>query len=103
MFEAAEKAVSLTAERTRDEVVHDEVLLLALTHLLEIVGEAASNVSANTRERSAEIPWARVVATRNRLVHGYDEVDLTVLWDIIQNDLPLLIAALEPIIASLEE
>ena len=103
MLEAAQKTVFLTANREREDVARDDVLLLALTHLLEIVGEAARNVSLASQERYSDIPWRQISATRNRLVHGYDEVDLTVLWDIIENNLPSLIADLEGIIASIDD
>ena len=51
-------------------------------------------MSAQTRERITEIPWADIVGLRNRLIHGYDKVDFDVLWDIIECDLPGLIASL---------
>lgn len=61
------------------------------------MGEAASRVSAPTRKRHPEIPWPDIVSMRNRLIHGYDLVDLNLLWDTVATDLPPLIAALERI------
>ena len=51
-----------------------------------IIGEAASKLSPETRD-AASVPWARIVALRNRLIHGYWSVDLLLLWDVIENDL----------------
>ena len=81
---------NLSAERT---------LELSLTRLVEIVGEAAARVTRAAQERYPEIPWAEIIGLRNRLVHGYDAVDLDILWDIIEIDLPPLIAALEKTVA----
>ena len=71
---------------------------LALTRLLEITGEAASRVPEDVRERHPEIPWPQIVGLRNRLIHGYDSVDLNILWQIVTSDLPPLIVSLESII-----
>jgi uncharacterized protein with HEPN domain len=71
---------------------------LALTHLVEIVGEAAAHVSADGRERWPTMPWRGVVGLRNRIIHGYDTVDLDILWAIVQDDLPPLIAELRRIL-----
>ena len=68
---------------------------LALTQLVEIVGEAANRISQTTQQRHPEIPRVQIIGMRNRLVHGYDVIDLDVLWDTITDDLPPLIAALE--------
>jgi uncharacterized protein with HEPN domain len=61
---------------------------------VEIVGEAATRVSPEAQERFPSIPWQQARGMRNRLIHGYDKVELTVLWDTIQVDLPALIAQL---------
>ena len=71
------------------------MLVLALTRLIEVVGEAAKNVSPNLRERHSDVPWKLMAGTRDRLIHGYDRVDVDVLWDIIKVDLPPLIATLQ--------
>jgi uncharacterized protein with HEPN domain len=63
--------------------------------LLEIIGEAANRVPEVDRARYAEIPWTEIVGLRHRLIHGYDEVDFDILWQILVRDLPRLIVALE--------
>ncbi len=62
-------------------------------YLVEIIGEAAARVGTESREKYPSIPWLQVVGIRNRLVHGYDAVDLDVLWDTIIDDLPRLSSA----------
>ncbi len=74
------------------------MLELALTHLLEIIGEAAARISEETQSRYPQIPWRQIIGLRNRLIHGYDVVDLDILWDIADQDLPSLIAELKAIL-----
>lgn len=74
------------------------MLSLALVRLMEIVGEAASRVPDGFRSRHPGVPWREVSDLRNRLIHGYDTVNLDILWTIVREDLPPLIAALEEIV-----
>ena len=73
---------------------------LSLVRLVEIIGEAAARVGTNSREKYPSIPWLQIVGMRNRLIHGYDAVDLDVLWDPITDDLPPLIDELKKIRSS---
>ena len=95
MLDAAQKAVRYTQGRSRADLETDELLALALVRLLEIIGEAAKNVSPMTRDKAPRIPWRQIAGTRDRLIHGYFAVDLDVLWVIISRDLPLLMAELQ--------
>ncbi len=71
---------------------------LALARLLEIVGEAAGKVSPEFRSAHPELPWTDMSGLRNRLVHAYFDVDLDVLLDIIEKDLPPLIQKIEALV-----
>lgn len=85
--------------RKRSDLDSHRMLQLALTRLVEIIGEAASRVSMPTRENHREIPWPDIVGMRSRLIHGYDDVvDLNLLWDTVEADLPPLITQLAAII-----
>ncbi len=84
--------------KTRDDLDADRMLELALVRLMEIIGEAAGRISPETRAKLPEIPWSDVVAMRNRLIHGYDNVDHDILWDTITHDLPLLLEAVDNLI-----
>jgi uncharacterized protein with HEPN domain len=70
----------------------------AVMRQLEIMGEAARRLSEETRQELSEIPWHQIIGMRNRLIHVYDDVDLAIVWDTVQNDLPPLIAQLEKIV-----
>ncbi len=98
MLEHAREAVEMSTGRTRSDLENDRMLQLALTRLVEIVGEAAARVSETGKEQHQFIPWYQILGLRNRLVHGYDAIDLNILWDIIQTDLPMLITELENIL-----
>ena len=91
MLDYSRKESAMIRGRERQDLDNDEMLGLALTRLVEIVAEAATRVSPADQQRHGQIPWAQIVGLRNRLVHGYDAVDLDILWDIDQQDLPALI------------
>jgi uncharacterized protein with HEPN domain len=98
MRDHATETMQMASGRTRSDLDTDRQLNLSLVRLLEIVGEAAARVSEPARRSHPEIAWQEIAGLRNRLVHGYDEVDFDILWDIIQLDLPPLIAALSSIL-----
>jgi len=93
MHDHALEAMQMASGRRREELDTDRQLNLALVRLLEIVGEAAARVSHEVQAAHCDIPWPEIVGLRNRLIHGYDDVDLDILWDIIQDDLPELTKA----------
>ena len=95
MLDSAREAVSLIEGKTRRDLEHTRLLQLGLTRLVEIIGEAAARVPKETREKLPAIPWADVVGMRNKLIHGYDTIDLDILWDTVRNELPGLVEALE--------
>jgi uncharacterized protein with HEPN domain len=94
MREAAEKAIAYTVGRDRSILDSDEMRTLAVVRLVEIIGEAARAVSEPTRTQFPEVSWRQIVGTRDRLIHGYEEVDLDILWTIVTDDLPVLVAEL---------
>ncbi len=100
MLDHAREAVSMAAGKSRDDIHNDRMLNLALVRLLEIVGEAASRTPLDERARYGNLPWGQIVGLRNRLIHGYDSVDLDILWQIVNHDLPPLILGLEQIVSS---
>lgn len=102
MMDAARDAKSFIHGRRRSDLDDDRMLVLSLVKSLEIVGEAAARVSRETQMEAPQIPWADIVGMRNRLIHGYYEVDLDRVWDTIQDDLSPLMAALEELLASTE-
>jgi uncharacterized protein with HEPN domain len=100
MLENAREAVAMIESKDRTNLQRDRMLELSLIRLIEVVGEAATRVTPEVQEKYPSIPWSQVVSMRNRLIHGYDQVDLNILWDTIEDDLPPLIAELEKILES---
>jgi uncharacterized protein with HEPN domain len=98
MLDHASEAVRLVEGRSRGDLDADRLLNLSLVRLLEIVGEAAARLSAETRSRYSLVPWPDIIGLRNRLIHGYDIVDFDILWDIVHDDLPLLVTQLQEIV-----
>lgn len=76
MLDAARQAISFVQGRTRADLDRDAQLALALTRLVEIVGEASKNVTSETKENLPRVPWRAIAGARDRLVHAYFEVDL---------------------------
>jgi uncharacterized protein with HEPN domain len=95
MLDAACEAVQMGQGKTCIALDADRPLNLSLVRLLEIVGEAASRVPADERTKYPGSPWTQIVGLCNRLIHGYDSVDFDILWKILTQDLPPLIAELE--------
>jgi uncharacterized protein with HEPN domain len=95
MLDASRQAVTFVQGRQRGDLDSDLQLTLALTRLVEIVGEAAKNVSDEERQRHPAIPWRPIAGTRDRLAHAYFDVDLDQLWQIVAVDLPSLVPVLE--------
>ena len=98
MLEYAEMAVRLSSSRSRRDLDTDELFPLAMVRAVEVVGEAAARVSAQGRSQYPQLPWPLIVGMRNRLIHGYDEVDLNILWETLVHELPELIATLKRIL-----
>ena len=73
----------------KDAFMAQNIVQDAVVRNFEIIGEAAGRLSPETRNRSA-LPWSRIVAFRNRLIHAYWSVDLQLVWDVIENELPAL-------------
>ena len=99
MLDHAREAMALVQGKTRADLDSDRLLNLALVRLLEIIGEAANRIPEEEQAHHAEIPWPQIVSLRNRLIHGYDSVDFDILWQIVTEDLPPLIASLETIVS----
>ena len=98
MLDAAREALKFAQNKTRNDLENNRMLTLSLVKDIEIIGEAATKVTQAIVNEHPKIPWASIVSMRNRLIHGYYDIDLDRVWDTITSDLPSLIAALEEIV-----
>ena len=99
MPDAAREAIAFARGNTREDLTRDRKLQLSLVKEIEIVGEAANRVSAGVQVATPGVPWADIIGMRNRLIHAYDDVNLSVVWQTVTSDLPPLVIQLEQILA----
>lgn len=98
ILDSARKARQMVAGKSRADYDADETLRLALTHLLQIIGEAARRLSAEFLTAHPQLPWSAIVGMRHKVVHDYMDVDEDVVWQTVINDLPDLIRYLDAIV-----
>ena len=99
----AAKAQKFVAGFQYEAFSEDEEKIFAVIYALEIVGEAANHLPKSITNRYPEVPWADMISMRNFVIHGYDLVDLGVVWKTIQEDLPPLRQQIARILADLEQ
>ena len=98
MIDAAETTQRFIAGRQRGDLDSDQMLLFALVRAVEIVGEAASRVTPETRSAAPNVPWPAIVAMRNRLIHAYYDIDRSILWKAVTEEVPELLTLLRAIL-----
>jgi uncharacterized protein with HEPN domain len=98
MLEAADAVPAFITGRDRAALDTDQMLLFALVRAIEIIGEAASRVSNETRSAAPAVPWAMITAMRNRLIHVYFDIDRDIVWRTAVGDIPTLCPLLMEII-----
>jgi uncharacterized protein with HEPN domain len=98
ILEAAQKAVTYTKGRKRADLDDDELLGLGLIRLLEIIGAAAWGISEKLRNLYPEIAWRQMANMRNRLIHGYFDVNNDLVWETVTKELPPLITKIKAVI-----
>lgn len=98
MLDASKRAMELADGKDVAGLDPDDETALALTRLLEILGEAAYRVTPELRAQHPEVPWRDISDTRNRVIHEYFDVDLSIVSAIIRDDLPPLLGKLEVVL-----
>ncbi|MBD2122597.1 DUF86 domain-containing protein [Trichocoleus sp. FACHB-262] len=95
MLQSAELIMAYTAQSTKDEFLANVQLQDSVIRRLLVIAEAAKRVSETTRQTLPTIAWQEINGMRNRLVHEYDDVDLNIVWNAVQNEIPPLIEELK--------
>jgi len=93
----AEKVLSYSQDMLQDEFIADSLKYDATLRNLELMGEAATHIPEHIRSTYPQIPWRQIIATRNRLIHGYLGIDNDTLWSIIKQDVPTLLPKLRQV------
>jgi uncharacterized protein with HEPN domain len=99
MLHRTRQVVEFTRDRSCQEYRENGMLCLAVERAVEIIGEAARNVSPEARAGVPEVAWKKIVATRHILAHEYGEINHDVMWRIATVHVPELIAILGPLLA----
>lgn len=94
MIDAAESVGQFIAGRQRVDLDRDRMLLFAVVRAIEVIGEAAGRVSDETQAANPAIPWSAIVGMRNRLIHGYFDIDTEIVWKTVTGELPDLLPRL---------
>ncbi|MEI6669147.1 MAG: HepT-like ribonuclease domain-containing protein [Acidobacteriota bacterium] len=98
MIDACEAVATFIADRDAHDLGIDRMLLFAVVHAIEVIGEAAVNVSDETRCVTEAIPWSAIVSMRNRLVHGYFDIDTAIVWRTATAEVPQLLPQLRDLL-----
>ena len=101
MLEAAEEAHTYVRGKTLADYEADSMLRAAVERKIEIIGEAARKVSGRLKQEHPEVPWRRIIAQRNVIAHEYDVIRNEEIWDVAAVHIPVLIAALKPLVPPL--
>ena len=103
MLDAARAAVVFVQGRQRESLETDLMFAFALVRAIEIVGEAATQISKEEQQNYPQIPWKNIMGMRNKIVHDYFDIDYDVVWDTVQVRIPELITELEKILPAEED
>lgn len=98
IVEAARRIRHYAANLTRQTLEEDELRQDAIIRVLQVIGEATKMLSIEFKTAHPVIPWKEIAGMRDRIVHKYFEVDLNIVWEVINNDIGVLLATLEPLI-----
>jgi uncharacterized protein with HEPN domain len=90
ILDAISQIESYMAGLDYDQFLEIRLVQDGVIRQLEIIGEASRNISADFQTQHPETPWSQIISLRNRLIHAYFEVNLGIVWDILQNDIPPL-------------
>ena len=99
MLGHVQTAIGLSKGKERGDLDQEPMLRYSLLHLMCILGEAANRVSTEGKRKHAAIPWRDIIGMRNMLIHGYDAVDLGILWETVVTDLHTIAQGLEKALA----
>ena len=100
--DAARRLRIICDGKTLEELLADWQATAALERFIEIVGEAVKRLPLDLRSRYPSVPWKEIAGTRDRLSHGYDDVDYQVLWNAVRDDVPALLVTVQQMLNDLE-
>lgn len=102
ILDAMDKAEILLSEVTYEQFADDFRINFAVVRALEIVGEAVKRLPVMLRDQYPVIPWKGMAGMRDRIIHGYDRVDLQIVWDVVKRDIPQIKPQIQQILRDYE-
>ena len=103
MIASGESVLAFTDGLDVEEFVNDERTYKATLWDIRIIGEAATRIPQEVRNVNSEIPWGEIIAMRHRITHGYQAIDIDVVWDTIQTDIPKMLADLRVLLNQIDK
>lgn len=97
ILKAAQSVLEFTSGLGEAELQQDKLRQSAILYQIVIIGEATKRLSAEFRALHSDVPWSEIAGMRDIVAHQYDRVEFTILWEAIQQDIPELIAAINPL------
>jgi len=99
ILESARLALSYIEHKSLETFLQDTQCQDAVIRRLEIIGEASRRLSDETRQTLPEIPWREIIGMRNMLIHDYDDIDMKIVWDTVNDHLDPLIKILDKVVS----
>jgi uncharacterized protein with HEPN domain len=97
IVQAMQRVLRFAQDLSRDRLNEDEMRQSAILYQIMIVGEAVKRLSPEFRVQHSQVPWKQMAGMRDVLTHQYDEVDLDVVWEVVQSDIPQLLSLIQPL------
>lgn len=95
---AAKRITRFVEGVTREAFEHNEEKQSAVVYQIAVIGEATKRLSQNVRRQHADIPWSQMAGMRDRLMHGYDRINVDRVWEVTIQEIPILLAGIEPLL-----
>lgn len=102
ILQYANLALSFIKNISYEEFMIDTKTVFATVRALEVVGESSIRISDEIKEKYPQLPWIEMRGLRNRVIHNYDDIDYTIIWNVLKNEIPKLIIQIEKIINEIE-
>ena len=98
IYNTGRKIIAFVDGVSKNDLENDEMRLFAVLHGIQIMGEATKRLSPEFRAKYPAIPWKEIAGIRDRIVHQYDKINMEVIWDVVELEIPELLAKIMPLV-----